>query len=152
MGGRDSNPDTRDHTDALLYPSTRAVERFERTLALVGLVTKTLILVGLFVWASHSGTGAAALQGVVAAEVFTWIAFRFLNWQFRGFQFQIGVAYEAVLLLLFWNRGALFEMHHEAESIAASAGFFLMVVLIKAVAWGAEHAVTTTGVKEPASP
>jgi hypothetical protein len=152
MAAADSGPDPADHADALLYPSARAVERFERTMTLVGIALKTLILVGLFVWAAHSETGAAALQGVVAAEVFTWIVFRFLNWQFRGFQFQVGAAYEALLLIIFWNRGALFEMHHEAESIAAAAGFFMVVLVVKAIAWGAEHAVTTSGVKEPASP
>ena len=150
MGGGDSGLDTADQPGAPIYPHARAVERFELMLAWTGLAIKTLVFVGLFVWAGRSTTGAAALQGVVAAEVFTWFFFRILEWRFRGVQAQVGLIYQVMLMVMFWNRSSFFDIHQDAESIAASAGFFLLVVLIKAVAWGAEHAVTASGVKEPA--
>ena len=39
-----------------------------------------------------------------------------------------------------------------ATSFAISAGFFFAFVVGKTAIWGAQHAVTVTGVKDAASP
>ena len=122
-------------------------------LTLAGLAFKTALFVPVFLWARHSATGAAALRGAVAADVFTWIAFSMLEWPFRRLRVTAGAAFEILLVALYWNRGELFDITTDSmESTALSALFFFGVIFLKAGVWGAEHALEISGVREPASP
>jgi len=118
-----------------------------------GLAIKTALFVPFFVWARHSDTGAAALRGAVAADVFSWIVFSFLEWPFRRFRVTVGAAFEMLLVVLYWNRGGLFDITARSmESTAFSALFFFGVLFLKSGAWAGEQALEISGVQEPASP
>jgi hypothetical protein len=128
-------------------------ELLQRTVlaTFAGLGAKTLLYVPLFLWARHSDLGAAALRGTVAADVFTWIVFAFLEWQFRKLRVTAGALFELVLVILYLNREALFDITGNVESTALSLLFFFAVMFGKTALWVAEWVLEFTGVKEPAS-
>lgn len=117
-----------------------------------GLALKTLVFVPFFVWARHSDLGAAALRGLVGADVLAWLLFGLLEWPFRRFQVTAGGVFELVLIVLYLNRGPLFEITSNMESTALSALFFFGFLTLKAGIWSAEHILEVTGVREPGSP
>jgi hypothetical protein len=128
------------------------LETFSRRAAYLGLVLKGAVFVALLLWARKSPTGDAALAGVVVADVFTWLVLGALDWHYGRVPFTWSTLFEMLVLLLFLNRRALFDVPEAPEMFAVSAGFFFLHALLKTGVWAAEVAVETTGVKERASP
>ena len=129
-----------------------ALNRLTRTLAFTGVLAKSALFFLLFLWARNSEVGSAALRGAVWADVFTWLVFSFVEYQFRRFQVTLGVVFEIVLIVLYFNRGAWFDISTETVAFAMSGLFFMLFTVVKAGVWGAELTLEVTGVKEPASP
>jgi len=92
------------------------------------------------------------LEGAVLADVTTWLVFRLLRWQFLGLRLDAEAAVEFAVVVLFLNRGWLLSIEDSAEALAVSALAFLLVVLVKAVGWGVDHALTLAGARAPESP
>ena len=129
-----------------------ALNRLTRTLAFTGILAKSAFFFLLFLWARDSEIGSAALRGAVWAAVFTWIVFSFVEYQFRRFQVTLGVVFEIALIILYFNRGAWFDISTETVAFAMSGLWFMLFTVVKAGVWGAELTLEVTGVKETASP
>jgi hypothetical protein len=127
----------------------RAHRRLTAALTWSGLLAKAFVYVPLFVWAGASDTGAAALQGVVGADVFTWVVLTFLEWQHRRLQVKAGFVFEGILVFVYLNRGSLLDISTSAESTAVAMLFFLLFVVVKSGIWGVEHVLHVSGVTEP---
>ncbi|MHC4960298.1 MAG: hypothetical protein ACYTGN_18260 [Planctomycetota bacterium] len=128
------------------------LETFSRRAAYAGMVLKGAVLIALLLWARRSPAGDAALAGVVIADLFTWAALGALDWYYGRVLFTWSALFEVLVLLLFLNRRALFDVPEAPEMFAVSAGFFFLHALVKTGVWAAETAIETTGVKERASP
>lgn len=133
----------------LLPTEVRSLERLTAGLAYAGLIAKAGVFVLFFLWAARSPTGAAALQGAVIADVFTWVLFSLLEWHFRGFQIRVGAVFEAALLLFYTLRGEIFDIPTTVEGPAVAFLFFLLFASVKMGVWAAELALEVSGVKEP---
>jgi hypothetical protein len=118
-----------------------ARERWEMRLAYAGLFAKTLLYTLLFVWAARTEIGAAALQGVVAADVLTFVLLGALRIPFDGFEFTVDGAFEMVLVLIFLLRGALFDIPTDVEFAATSLLFFLLFVPVRTMLWGIDQVI-----------
>ncbi|MHC4224486.1 MAG: hypothetical protein ACYSX0_07445 [Planctomycetota bacterium] len=127
----------------------RSHRRLTAALTWSGLLVKTFVYVPLFVWAAASDTGAAALRGVVAADVFTWVVLTFLEWQHRRLKVKAGFVFEGILVLVYLNRDSLLDISTSAESTAVAMLFFLLFVVVKSGIWGVEHVLQVSGVTEP---
>jgi hypothetical protein len=114
----------------------------------LGVAFRTLLFLPLFLWASASETGAGALKGAVGGDVFAWAVLSLLLWPFRRAQVGVGAIVEIVLVGLYLQREALFEISADIETTAVSVGFFFGVLLLKTGAWAADHILEITGVKE----
>ena len=110
---------------------------------------KTVFFVPLFLWAHHSDIGSAALRGAVGADIFTWIVLSLIDWPFRRLQVSVGLVFEIVLIVIYLNRGPLFDIDGDIETIALSMLFFLLVMIGKTVLWTAERVLDINGVTEP---
>ena len=74
--------------------------------------------------------------------------FSFLDLQFRRFQIGVGAIFEAAVLFLFVQRGALLAIPAAPEAMVVTLGFFFLYMLGKSAVWGAQRAIEVTGVKE----
>jgi hypothetical protein len=111
---------------------------------------RALLFLPLFLWAQASQTGAGALKGAVGGDVFAWAVLSVLLWPFRRAQVGAGAVVELVLVGLYLQREALFEISADVETTAISVGFFFGVLLVKTGVWAADHILEVTGVKETA--
>ena len=127
----------------------QSMRRMQVVLTSAGLAIKGLTYAFFFWWASGSEIGAAALEGLFSADIFTFLIFCLLEWQFHGFRIRLGGAFELVLVLIYLNRHSLFKISEDPERMAVTMLSFLLVVIVKAGIWAAEHAVEVSGVKEP---
>ncbi|MHC4450572.1 MAG: hypothetical protein ACYS0E_10645 [Planctomycetota bacterium] len=116
-------------------------ERWELGLAYGGLLAKTLFYTLLFVWAARTPLGAGALQGVVAADVLTFLILGAFRIPFDGFEVTMDGAFEVGLVLLFVARGALFDIPTDVEFAATSLLFFLLFVPIRVLLWGVDQVI-----------
>jgi hypothetical protein len=113
-----------------------------------GLLAKTLLFLPLFVWAAASDTGVAALKGAVGGDLFGWAVLSLLLCPFRRAQVGVGAFFELVLVALYLEREALFEISSDVEATAVSVLFFFGVLFAKTGLWAADHILEITGVKE----
>lgn len=116
-------------------------ERWELGLAYGGVLAKTLFYTLLFVWAARTPLGAGALQGIVAADVLTFVILGAFRIPFDGFEFTVDGAFEAALVLLFLARGALFDIPTDVEFAATSLLFFLLFVPVRVLLWGVDQVI-----------
>jgi hypothetical protein len=116
----------------------------------MGLLARTALFVPLFLWAAASDTGAAALEGAVAGDLFGWAILSLLLWPFRRLQVGAGALFELVLVALYLQRETLFEITADAQATAVSVLCFFAVLFGKTGLWAAEHVLEITGVKETA--
>ena len=133
-----------------LTPGLRAArapawERWSLVLAYGGLVARTLFYLLLFVWAAHSNFGAAALQGVVAADVITWTLLGAARIPFDGLELTVDGVFEFALIVLYLNRDALFRMDGDVEFAGISFLAFLGFASTRLVIWATENAVGAVG-------
>jgi len=125
------------------------LERFSVVLTSTGLAAKAFLYALCFWWANSSEIGAAALEGLFSADIFTFLVFCLLEWQFRGFQIKLGAAFELVLVSMYLNRHSLFDIPEDTERMAVTMLFFLLVCVVKCGIWAAHNAIEVSGVKEP---
>ena len=92
--------------------------------------------------------GAGALDGIVAADVFTWIVFSVIEWPFRGLQVRAGLVFESVLVVVSLSRQSLFGVQDSPEGIAMAFLFFMLFACVKASVYAMEHVLEVTGVRE----
>jgi len=121
-----------------LQPS--AAERWSLVLAYGGLLLHALFYALMFWWASRSDTGSAALQGVVAADVLSFLGLGAFKIVFDGLEITVDGMFQFVLVVLFLNRDALFSIDKDAEFAGTSFLFFLAFVAVRLGVWGAEQA------------
>jgi len=114
-------------------------ERWALGLAYGGLAAKTLVYLVLFIWASRTQVGAAALQGAVVADVPTFLLLGLLKLPTDGFEFTVDGAFEVALVLVYLARGALFDIPTDVEFAATSLLFFLLFVPVRVLLWGMDQ-------------
>lgn len=119
----------------------RRRERWELGLAYGGLLARTVGYGLLFWWASRTSTGAAALQGAVAADVLTFLLLGALRVALDGFEVTVDGVFQFVLVLLYLARGALFDIPTDVEFAATSLLFFLLFLPLRVLLWGADQIV-----------
>lgn len=129
---------------------TRSLLRRSLAAVGVGVILRTLLFLPLFLWARTSEVGAGALKGAVGGDVFGWLVLSVLLWPFRRAQVGAGAIVEIVLVCLYLQREALFEISADVETTAISVGFFFGVFLLKTGVWAANHILEVSGVKETA--
>ena len=125
-----------------------SLRKVDVTLTYLGLGAKTVGYLLLFSWARNSEMGAGALDGIVAADVFTWFIFSFIEWQYRGFQVCVGLVFEIVLVLVYLSRQSLFGVQDSPEGVAMAILFFMLFACVKTSLYAMEHVLEITGVKE----
>lgn len=118
--------------------------------ATVGVLLRTLLFLPLFLWARESETGAAALKGAVGGDLFGWAVLSLLLRPLRKVQIGVGAVVEIVLVGLYLQREALFEITKDIEATAISALFFFGVLFAKTGLRVADFVLEITGVKESA--
>jgi hypothetical protein len=116
-------------------------DRWSLVLAYGGLLIRTAFYALLFVWAGRSTTGAAILEGVVAADVLSWLILGAFRIPFEGFEVTVDGVFQFLLIVFFLNRDALFSIDETAEIAAASFLSFLAFVVFRLAIWGAENAL-----------
>jgi len=115
-----------------------------------GVLLRTLLFLPLFLWARESETGAAALRGAVGGDLFGWAVLSLLLRPLRKVQVGAGAVVELILVGLYLEREALFEITADVETTAISALFFFGVLLAKTGLRVADFVLEITGVKENA--
>ncbi len=125
-----------------------SLRKIDLTLTYLGLGAKAMGYLLLFLWARSSELGAGALDGIVAADVFTWIVFSVIEWPFRGFQVRAGLVFESVLVVVYLSRQSLFGVQDSPEGIAMAFLFFMLFACVKASVYAMEHVLEVTGVRE----
>lgn len=113
-----------------------------------GLVLKALFYVGMFWWAGASESGAAALQGVVYADILTWIVFVLLEAPFQMHRILTGSGFELLLVLVFLFRGTLLDISTDAVSAGIGVLWFILFLALRAGIYGAEATLRNTGVTD----
>ena len=116
-------------------------ERWEVALAYGGLAAKALVYLVLFIWASRTQVGAAALQGAVVADVLTFLLLGLLKLPTDGFEVTVDGAFEVALVLVYLGRGALFDIPTDVEFAATSLLFFLLFVPVRVVLWWMDQVI-----------
>jgi hypothetical protein len=130
----------------------RSRNRFAAFSAALGLIFRGLVFLGFFLWAQAGTTGAGILRGAVAGDVIAWMVLSAVDWPFRRVRITINGLFELALVLLYFQRDTLFPSVDDAQSIAVSTAAFFVVLFARAAAWGVEHALRISGVREHASP
>ena len=125
-----------------------SLRKIDFTLTYLGLGAKAAGYFLLFLWARDSEMGAGALDGIVAADVFTWIVFSLIEWQFRGFQVCAGLVFEIILVVLYVSRQPIFGVQDSPEGVAMAILFFMLFASVKTSLYAMEHVLEVTGVKE----
>lgn len=126
----------RQRTEQLATPAS---ERWALVLAYAGLAFRTLVYGLLFWWASRSETGAAALQGAVAADVITFLILGAFRIPFHGLELTVDTVFEFALIVFYLSRRALFDISEAAEFAGVSLLFFLGFAAVRLGIWGAEQ-------------
>jgi len=116
------------------------VERWSLILAYSRLIARTVFYALLFWWASRSETGAAALQGVVSADVITFLALGALRIPFQGLQLTIDGIFQFLLVVFFVNRDAIFSISGDTSFAGVMFIFFLAFTALRLAFWAAEQA------------
>ena len=135
-------------TSKLVGPDFASLRRLDRGLSIAGIVAKLVLFLLLFLWATKSPIGDAALKGVVIADLFTYLLFSVLDWHFRGLSITAGAIFQLLLILVFTNRHALLDFTEAPEVFAVTLGFFMLVTVFKSAIWAAEHILESGGLKE----
>ncbi len=125
-----------------------SLRRIDFTLTYLGLGAKAAGYLLLFWWARNSEIGAGALDGIVAADIFTWIIFSGIEWQYRGFQVCAGLVFEIVLVVVYLSRQSLFGVQDSAEGVAVAILFFMLFATVKTCLYAMEHVLEVSGLKE----
>lgn len=112
-----------------------------------GILLRALLFAPLFVWARQSETGTAALKGAVGGDLFGWALLSLLLRPARA-QVGVGAVVELVLVGLYLQREALFEITKDAETTAVSVLFFFGALLANTGVRAVRHVLEITGVKE----
>ncbi len=123
-------------------------DRIHMGFVYAGLVLKATFYVLMFVWARNSESGAAALQGVIYADILTWIAFVLLEAPFQMHRILTGSGFELLLVLIFLFRGELFDISADAASAGIGVLWFILFVALRAGIYGAEATLRNTGVTD----
>ncbi len=113
-----------------------------------GFLLRALLFLPLFLWARQSETGAAALKGAVGGDLFGWAVLSILLRPVRRAQLGAGAVVELVLIGLYLQREALFEITADAGTTAVSVLFFFGVLLATTAVRATAHVLEITGVKE----
>ena len=123
-------------------------DRIHMGFVYAGLVLKATFYVLMFVWARNSESGAAALQGVVYADILTWIVFVLLEAPFQMHRILTGSGLELLLVIIFLFRGTLFEISTDAVFAGIGILWFILFVALRAGIYGAEATLRNTGVTD----
>jgi len=124
---------------------------FRPTAGAAWLILKALAFLALFAWAGHGSVGAGALRGAVAADAFTWLVFACLEWPAHPGHVSAGGIFQFVLIVFYFERDALFDIHASAESLGMSMLLFFMVLFFKTAAWCTRRALGVSGAAERGS-
>ncbi len=123
-------------------------DRIHMGFVYAGLLLKATFYLLMFLWARNSESGAAALQGVVYAELVTWIVFVLLEAPFQMHRILTGSGLELLLVIIFLFRGTLFEISTDAVFAGIGILWFILFVALRAGIYGAEATLRNTGVTD----
>lgn len=79
-------------------PAWSALPRWNAIRAWCGIAVRSVLYLPLFLRGARTGTGAAALDGSLAADMATWVVFRAVEWHACGFQIGLGAAFETAIV------------------------------------------------------
>jgi len=132
-------------------PQAPPAGRVRFTAGAVWLIVKALVFLALFAWAGQGSVGAGALRGAIAADAFTWLLFACLEWPAHPGHVSAGGIFQFVVIVFYFERGALFDIHAGAESLGMSMLLFFMVLFFKTAAWSTRRALRFSGAAERGS-
>ncbi|MFQ5845546.1 MAG: hypothetical protein ACE5JG_11230 [Planctomycetota bacterium] len=134
-----------------MAPLSRRSDRFRQGFLYAGLGAKACFYLLLFWWASRSDRGAAALEGVVWADVITWGVFGVLELPFQPLRVGLGFGFEVFVLVLFFFRGTWFDIATDPVSFGVGVLWFVLFATFRAVLYGAESALQAAGITREAA-
>lgn len=121
-------------------PEPRALQ-WELLTAYGALLARIVFYGVLFFWAARSTMGAAVLQGVVAADVLTFLLIGGLRAAVDGVEWTVDGVFEVFLVALYLHRDTLFGVTTEIEFAATSLFSFLLFVPVRATMYGLDYLI-----------